>query len=100
MAEIRLKKVLSSLISEIQSAFVAGRQISNNVMIAQEIFYVLRIKPSERNKRMTIKTNMNKAYDRMQWSFIEVVMRKMGFSEIWISWIMRCILLIKYKVLM
>ncbi|XP_033131796.1 uncharacterized protein LOC117126793 [Brassica rapa] len=96
----RLKKVLPGLISETQSAFVAWRQISDNVMIAQEMFHALRTKPSGRNKRMAIKTDMSKAYDRMEWSFIEVVLRKMGFSEIWISWVMRCITSVKYKVLM
>ncbi|XP_056846710.1 uncharacterized protein LOC130497708 [Raphanus sativus] len=87
----RLKKVLPGLISETQSAFVAGRQISDNIMIAQEMFHALRTKPSGRNKKMAIKTDMSKAYDRMEWSFIEAVMRKMGFSETWITWIMRCI---------
>ncbi|XP_048613065.1 uncharacterized protein LOC125587022 [Brassica napus] len=87
----RVKKVLPGLISETQSAFVAGRQISDNIMIAQEMFHALRTKPSGRNKRMAIKTDMSKAYDRMEWSFIEAVMRKMGFSETWITWIMRCI---------
>ena len=94
----RLKKVLPGLISETQSAFVAGRQNSDNIMIAQEMFHALRTKQSGRNKRMAIKTDMSKAYDRMQWSFIEAVMRKMGFSEIWIAWIMRCISSVKYKV--
>jgi len=97
---LRLKKVLPGLISETQSAFVAGRQISDNVMIAQEMFHALRTKPSGRNKRMAIKTDMSKAYDRMEWSFIEAVLHKMGFSEIWTSWVMRCITSVKYKVLM
>ncbi|XP_048620311.1 uncharacterized protein LOC106408459 [Brassica napus] len=96
----RLKKVLPGLISETQSSFVAGRQISDNVMMLQEMFHALRTKPSGRNKRMAIKTDMSKAYDRMEWSFIEAVLRKMGFSETWISWVMRCITSVKYKVLM
>jgi len=64
------------------------------------MFHALRTKPGGRDKRMTIKTDMSKAYDRIEWSFIEAVMRKMGFSEIWIDWIMRCITSVKYKVLM
>ena len=69
-------------------------------MIAQEMFHALRTKPGGRVKRMAIKTDMSKAYDRMDWLFIEAVMRKMGFSEIWIDWIMRCITSVNYKVLM
>ena len=59
------------------------KQISDNIMIAQEMFHALRTKPSGRNKRMAVKTDMSKAYDRMEWSFIEAVMRKMDFSETW-----------------
>ena len=64
------------------------------------MFHALRTKPGGWVKRMAIKTDMSKAYDRMEWSFIEAVMRKMGFSEIWIERIMRCITSVKYKVLM
>ena len=56
-----LKKILPDIISEIQSAFVARRQISDNIMIGQEMFHALRIKPSGRNKRMVIKRDMSKA---------------------------------------
>ena len=69
-------------------------------MIAQEMFHALRTKPGGKVKRMAIKTNMSKSYDSMEWSFIEVVMQKMRFSDIWIDWIMRCITSVKYKVLM
>ena len=64
-------------------SFCGLKQISDNIMIAQEMFHALRTKPSGRNKRMAVKTDMSKAYDRMEWSFIEAVMRKMDFSETW-----------------
>ena len=69
----RLKKILPQRISETQSAFVAGRQITDNIMIAQEMFHALRTKPAGRVKKLAIKTDMSKAYDRMEWSFIEAV---------------------------
>ena len=96
----RLKKILPQQICETQLAFVAGRHITYNIMIAQEMFHALRTKPGGKVKRMAIKTNMSKSYDSMEWSFIQVVMRKMGFSDIWIDWIMRCITSVKYKILM
>ena len=43
---------------------------------------------------------MSKAYDMMEKSFIEAVIRKMGFFESWINWIMRSITTVEYKVLM
>ena len=70
--------MLPGLISETESAFVDGRQISDNIMIAQEMFHALRTKPNGRSKRMAIKMDMSKAYDRMEWSFIEAIMRKWG----------------------
>ena len=51
----RLKKILSQRISKTQSAFVAERQITDNIMIAQEMFHALRNKPSGQVKEMAIK---------------------------------------------
>ena len=61
-----MKKVLPQWISEIQSTFVVGRQIIDNIVIAQEMFHALRTKPGGRVNRMTIKTDMSKTYDRME----------------------------------
>lgn len=62
----RLKRLLPNLISEIQSAFVVGRLIPDNIMIAQDMFYGLRTHKSCKKKFMAIKMDINKAYDRVE----------------------------------
>jgi hypothetical protein len=48
---------------------------------------------------MRIKLDMNKAYNRVEWAFLEVVMQKLGFSDLWISWIMTCVRSASYSML-
>ena len=76
----RLKIYLPSLISETQSAFVAGRLISDNILIAQEMFHRLRTNKACQGKYMAIKTDMSKAYDRVEWGFIQALLLRMGFD--------------------
>ncbi|KAK3218877.1 hypothetical protein Dsin_012847 [Dipteronia sinensis] len=40
---------------------------------------------------MALKVDMSKAYDRVEWLFLEKMMASMGFPEVWISHVMRCI---------
>lgn len=95
----RLKSFLPNIISETQLVFVSGRLISNNILIAQKMFHALRINKSCKNKYMAIKTYMSKVYDWVEWPSIENLLRKFGFAEKWITWMMLCIKSVQYRVL-
>ena len=95
----RLKGILPQIISETQSAFVAGRLITDNILVAQEMFHALRMNQSCKGKFVAIKTDMSKAYDRVEWSFMEALLLKFGFYAWWVQLIMKCISSVSYQVL-
>lgn len=94
----RLKPWLDIIITENQSAFIPGRLITDNVLIAHELMHSLNTK-NLRHKFMALKLDIAKAFDRVEWKFISAVMEKMGFCEKWRNWIMRCITTVSYTVL-
>lgn len=49
---------------------------------------------------MPIKTDMRKAYDRVEWFFLQRLLLKMGFSGAWVTLMMQCISSVSYKVLL
>lgn len=96
----RLKRILPDIVYDTQGAFVGGRHISDNILVAHEMVHALRTKSGIAETSMAIKTNMSKAYDRVEWSFIETLLERMGFARLWVNWIMACISSVTYTVLM
>uniref|UniRef100_A0A453K4Y3 Reverse transcriptase domain-containing protein n=3 Tax=Aegilops tauschii subsp. strangulata TaxID=200361 RepID=A0A453K4Y3_AEGTS len=79
----RLKVILPDIISPTQSAFVPGRMITDNVLLAYEITHMMHRKKGGRDGLVAVKLDMSKAYDRVEWDFLEKMMVHMGFSSAW-----------------
>ena len=95
-----LKKFLPQLISKTQSAFVPSYLIIDNILIAHETLHFMKSKRKGKVGLMALKLDMSKAYDRVEWFFLEKIMATMGFSQRWISLISMCIRSITYSILL
>jgi len=84
----RLRYVIDSVVSDTQSAFIKGRQILDGILIANEI-----VDEAHRGKKELIlfKVDFEKAYDSIDWGYLDEVMGKMGFPALWRKWIKECI---------
>ncbi|KAF7152227.1 hypothetical protein RHSIM_Rhsim01G0161700 [Rhododendron simsii] len=94
----RLRPFLPSIISENQSAFVGGRQITDNVLLAHELTHYIKHKRSGSQGVAAFKLDMARAYDRVEWSYLERVMVKLGFHQKWIGWVMECIRTVSFSI--
>ncbi|XP_020595507.1 uncharacterized protein LOC110035594 [Phalaenopsis equestris] len=83
----RLQPHLQQLISNNQVAFVKGRQISDNILLAQEL--LLDLDRKCRGSNLILKLDIQKAYDTINWNFILDTLIARGFSEPFIILIKR-----------
>eukprot|EP00253_Pinus_taeda_P013455 PITA_13455 len=92
----RLKTILPGIISEEQSGYVEGRQILDNILLAQEMIHSLH---SRKEVGMLMQLDLSKAYDKVNWKYLEVVLRAFGFCRTWIKWILALIKSPRYSIL-
>jgi len=76
----RLRGVIGNVISDSQSAFVKGRQILDGILVANEV--VDEAKKLNKNLLM-FKVDFEKAYDSVDWKYLDSVMCKMSFPTLW-----------------
>lgn len=80
----RLGKIAQRLVATNQSALIKGRYILESVVVAHEIVHSLH---KNKEKRVILKLDYEKAFDRVNWDFLFEVLEYRGFDRKWINWI-------------
>ncbi|KAJ7009360.1 hypothetical protein NC653_000125 [Populus alba x Populus x berolinensis] len=85
----RLKLILPDVISPSQSAFIPGRQISDNILLTQELLHNYHLNKGP--ARCPLKIDLKKAFDTISWQFILKGLQCIGIPVRMINWINACI---------
>jgi hypothetical protein len=93
---VRLKAALEEVIGPSQSAFLLGRQISDAILLTQELMhnYHLNTGPA----RFALKVDLKKAFDTVSWEYIIAGLTAIGIPQSMISWITICISTAHYSI--
>lgn len=85
---VRLNPILSRCISAEQFGFLKDRQILDAIGITQEIIHSVK---KGNMKAMLLKMDLEKAYDRVEWVFLRMVLIQIGIPPLALCWIMVCV---------
>lgn len=96
----RIKPCLSSIISDTQSAFVPHRLITDNVLVAYELNHFIHSHTQGKRAYMALKLDVSKAYDRIEWKFLDRMLTKLGFDSSIVDLIMICVSTVSFSFLL
>nr|GEY51299.1 RNA-directed DNA polymerase, eukaryota, reverse transcriptase zinc-binding domain protein [Tanacetum cinerariifolium] len=82
---LRLSAIISGLISDVQTAFILGRQILDGPFIINELLAWCK---HYKHQAMVFKVDFAKAYDSVRWDYLMDVLKSFGFGDKWCGWIM------------
>uniref|UniRef100_A0A803PTP8 Reverse transcriptase domain-containing protein n=1 Tax=Cannabis sativa TaxID=3483 RepID=A0A803PTP8_CANSA len=80
-----------------KSAFLTGRQITDNIVIANEIIHAIHSRKSGKLGWAAIKLDMEKAFDRVEWSFISHFLHHIGAPPSFTYLISTCLSTVTYQ---
>ena len=94
----RLRPHLDKLVNPFQSTFILGRRSIDNAIVVQELIHTISMKKG-RGGYMAIKVDLEKAYDKIEWSFITEVLINANFPHNLVNLIMCCVSFVSISIL-
>ncbi|KAL9679339.1 hypothetical protein QQ045_017197 [Rhodiola kirilowii] len=95
----RLQQIMNEVISHEQCAFVPNRLITDNLLVSHEIIhYVKGVTADRRRVYGSLKLDIAKAYDTVDWAFLQNVLLKLGFTEVWVLRVMQIVTSVSYSI--
>ncbi|CAM8913342.1 unnamed protein product [Rhodiola kirilowii] len=85
----RLQCFIDTVISPAQTAFIKNRIITDNYLIAHETSHYTRNVFNDDQVYGSLKLDMSKAYDRIEWLYLKNILLQLGFEASWVSKIMK-----------
>ncbi|KAK5795009.1 hypothetical protein PVK06_036263 [Gossypium arboreum] len=86
------------LVSQNQASFVMGRNISDNIIVTQEVVHSMKNFKGKKFE-MIFKIDLEKAYDKLRWDFLKEMLSTVSFSTTLISVILNCVSSSSFQVL-
>ena len=94
---LRIKGFVNAILSQNQNALIRGRLIKYNIVVTHEISHSLLKNLKVGKDCLVVKLDISKAYDRLEWSFLEECLRADGFMERWLDKVMKCVKSVSYS---
>lgn len=95
----RMKPFMGACVSMAQSAFVPGRDISSNTILLREILHSFQMR-GYKGSHFYLKADLSKAFDRMDWDFLQSILPLYGFPPNLTNWVMGCVRSARYSVVL
>jgi len=93
----QMEPLLGSVVDHAESTFIHGRNLADNVQLAQELLKKYARKRS--SPRCLIKVDLHKAYDFVSLSFLQQVLEGLGFLLLFTSWVLECVSMAAYSLI-
>nr|TKS17240.1 hypothetical protein D5086_0000020710 [Populus alba] len=93
---VRLKTALTDVVGPSQTAFIPGRNISDAILLTQELMH--NYHQNKGPPRCALKIDLKKAFDTVRWEYIIAGLHAISLPQELIGWITTCISTVHYTI--